>query len=156
MRHLGTALLLVLAVAGCRPNAVGSGSTGADSSQMAVVEFLNGARAQDLQAISKVWGNAESPTRDRVERQELERRLLVIICHLRHDESRIGAPQLGEAGRTIFSAELTRGTRRATVPFTTVRNTRNGRWYVEDVDLRPAREICNAEPMNRPAPQPPR
>jgi hypothetical protein len=146
-------LLLVLAVAGCRPKPM-AGVSGADSAQMAVVEFLNGSRAEDLQAISNVWGNDQSPTRDRVERQELERRLLVIVCHLRHDESRIGPPQLGEAGRTQFSVQLTRGTRSATVPFTTVRNVRNGRWYVEDVDLRPAREICNAEPMQRPAARP--
>jgi len=143
-------MLLVLTAAGCRPGAVGNGSGGADSGQMAVVEFLNAARAQDLQAISAVWGNDESLTRDRVERRELERRLLIIACHLRHDESRIGAAQLGEAGRTLFTARLTHGNITADVPFTTVRNKSNGRWYVEDVDLRPAREICNAEQMTRP------
>lgn len=151
MRRLGIAMLVVLTAVGCRPGAVGNGSGGADSAQMAVVEFLNAARAQDLQAISAVWGNDESLTRDRVERQELERRLLIIACHLRHDESRIGAAQLGEAGRTLFTARLTRGRITADVPFTTVRNKSNGRWYVEDVDLRPAREICNAEQMTRPA-----
>ncbi len=150
MRRLGIAMLLVLTAAGCRPSAVGNGSGGADSGQMAVVEFLNAARAQDLQAISAMWGNDESLTRDRVERQELERRLLIIACHLRHDESRIGAAQLGEAGRTLFTARLTHGNITADVPFTTVRNKSNGRWYVEDVDLRPAREICNAEQMTRP------
>lgn len=155
MNRLGIAMLLVLVAVGCRPKSVGGAATGSDSAQMAVVEFLNGARAQDLQAVSAVWGNDESPTRDRVDRQELERRLLIIVCHLRHEESRIGAPQLGEGGRTLFSAEITRGTRTVTVPFTTVRNKRDGRWYVEDVDLRPAREICNAEPMTRPAPVPP-
>jgi hypothetical protein len=144
-------MLLVLTAAGCRPGSVGDRVGGADSGQMAVMEFLNAARAQDLQAISAVWGNDESLTRDRVERQELERRLLIIACHLRHDESRIGAAQLGEAGRTLFTARLTRGSITADVPFTTVRNKSNGRWYVEDVDLRPAREICNAEQMTRPA-----
>ena len=152
MRRLGIAMLLVLGAVGCRPKSVGGGATGADSAQMAVVEFLNGARAQDLQAVSAVWGNDESPTRDRVDRQELERRLLIIVCHLRHEESRIGAPQLGEAGRTLFTVEITRSGRSASVPFTTVRNKRDGKWYVEEVDLRPAREICNAEPMSRPAP----
>lgn len=154
MRRLGTVMLLVLTAAGCRPSAVGNGAGGADTAQMAVVEFLNAARAQDLQGISAVWGNDESPTRDRVERQELERRLLIIACHLRHEESRIGAAQLGEAGRTLFTARLTRGSITADVPFTTVRNRQNGKWYVEDVDLRPAREICNTEQMTRPAQRP--
>ena len=147
-------MLLVLTAVGCRPRSVGNGAGGADSAQMAVVEFLNAARAQDLQGISAMWGNEESPARDRIGRQELERRLMVIACHLRHEESRIGPAQSGEAGRTLFSVELTRGTRKATVPFTTVRNRRNQRWYVEDVDLRPAREICNSEQMTRPQARP--
>lgn len=147
-------MLLVLASVGCRPKSVGNGAGGADSAQMAVVEFLNAARAQDLQGISAVWGNEESPTRDRVDRQELERRLMIIACHLRHDESRIGTPELGEAGRTLFSVEITRGSRKATLPFTTVKNRRNNKWYVEDLDLRPAREICNAEPVSRPQARP--
>ena len=97
MRRLGIAMMLVLASVSCRPAAVGSGSGGADTAQMAVVEFLNAARAQDLQGISAVWGNDESPTRDRVDRQELERRLMIIACHLRHDESRIGAAQMRDS-----------------------------------------------------------
>lgn len=156
MRRLGYALLVLLTATGCRPGAVAPGAeTGARSSQEAVMQFLGAAREQDLQGMSAIWGNDVSLTRDRVDRQELERRLLVINCHLRHEESRIGAPQLGEAGRVILNVELTRGPRRATVPFTTVRNTKNSRWYVEDIDLRPAREICNAEPMTRPAPRSP-
>lgn len=152
LRRLGLSVLVLLTAAGCRAGAVPSGSTGAASSTEAVVAFLNAAKAQDLQAISAVWGNDESLTRDRVDRQELERRLLIITCHLRHDESRIGAPRLGEAGRNLMNVELVKGTLQATVPFTTVRNPRNDRWYVEDIDLRPARPICNAEPMTRPAP----
>ena len=66
---------------------------GATSSAAAVEQFLSAAKAQDLQAMSAVWGNAVSPMRERVDRQELERRLLIMTCHLRHDTSRIGAAQ---------------------------------------------------------------
>lgn len=153
MRRLGMAMLVLLAMAGCRAAALPTGATtGAATSTEAVLAFLGAAKAQDLQAISAVWGNDESLTRDRVERQELERRLLIINCHLRHDESRIGVAQMGEAGRTLLSVELVSGQARATVPFTTVKNPRDNRWYVEDVDLRPARDICNAAPMSRPVP----
>ncbi len=152
MRRLGVSLLVLLAAVGCRASAVPTGATGAATSTEAVVAFLSAAKAQDLQAISAVWGNEESLTRDRVERQELERRLLIINCHLRHDESRIGVPQMGEAGRTLMTVEIVKGSTTATVPFTTVRNQRNNRWYVEDVDLRPARDICNSAPMSRPVP----
>ncbi len=147
-------MLLMLAVAGCRPRALGGGATGSDTAQMAVAEFLNAARAQDLQAMSNVWGNEESPTRDREDRQTLERRLLVIVCYLRHDESRIGPPQLGEGGRTLFTAEITRRGRTAPVQFTTVRNRRDNRWYVESIDYRAAREFCTSEPMTRPTQRP--
>lgn len=154
MRRLGIAMLLVLASVGCRPTAVGGGTGGADTAQMAVVEFLNAARAQDLQGISAMWGNEESPTRERVDRQELERRLMIIACHLRHDESRIGPAQMGEGGRTVFSVSITRGPTTATLPVTTVKNLRSGKWFVEEVDLRPAARICNAEPMMRPEQRP--
>jgi hypothetical protein len=152
VRRLGIALLLVLGSLGCRPRAVVSNTAGGATSTEAVMMFVDAARRQDLQGMSTVWGNEESLTRDRVSRSELERRLLIIVCHVRHDESRIGAAELGEAGRVLHRVETTRGTRRATIPFTLVKNSRTGRWFVEDIDLRPAREICNAEPVTRMVP----
>ncbi len=142
-------VVLVALMPACR--GVGSGaSAGAESSEQAVVQFLNGSRADDLQAVSAVWGNAESPTRDRVDRQELERRLLIMVCHLRHDESRIGVAQRGELGRTVHQVELVTDGRTVTLPFTTVKNARSGRWFVEDVDLTPARANCRAGSTSRP------
>lgn len=152
MRRLGIAVLVLSVAVGCRAVAVPTGATGAASATEAIVAFISAAKAQDLQAISAVWGNDKALTRDLVDRQELERRLLIINCHLRHDESRIGAPQMGESGRVLMNVELVKGGLRATVPFTAVKNTRNDRWYVEDLDLRPARALCNSEPMSRPVP----
>ena len=138
------ALLVPLALAaGCRA-VRGGPEAGATSSQEAVVQFLAGVKSEDLQAIAAVWGNTASPTRDRVERQELERRLLIMICHLKHDESTLGVAQRGEEDRTIHRVVLTLGGRAVTVPFTLVQNTRSRRWFVEDVDLRPAREFCRS------------
>jgi hypothetical protein len=140
-------ILAALAFLGaCRPSAVGGAATGASSSAAAVQEFLNAGRAQDIQALSAVWGNDESPVRDRVDRQELERRLLIMVCHLRHEESRIGAPQAGEAGRIRHSVELVNGGTTATSAFTTVRNRRSGRWFVEDFDMEPLRRSCMQTP----------
>lgn len=136
-------LLLLVFIGACRQPRSGA-MTGARSSQEAVMQFLDAGRAQDLQAMSAVWGDAEAPTRERVDRQELERRLLIIVCHLRHDESRIGAASPGEAGRVMHDATLTRGDVTATLPFTTVRNRNDGRWYVENVDLRPASGFCTS------------
>lgn len=151
-RRIVVMALLALAV-GCRPAAVGGPTPGAASSEMAVRNFLSAARAQDLQALSAVWGNEDSPTRDRIERQELERRLLIMMCHLRHDESSIGEPQAGEGGRTLRPVELTQGTRRATSNFTLVKNKESGRWFVEDFDMAPLSGFCTQMPPpggNRP------
>ena len=144
-RHVVSLLALAIVV-GCRPGAVGGPAPGASSSENAVSEFLSAARAQDLQALSAVWGNDVSPARDRIERQELERRLLIIMCHLRHDESRIAQRQAGAEGRTLHPVDLSQGTMRATATFTTVRNRKSGRWYVEDFDMRPLRGFCTQMP----------
>lgn len=153
MKRLLAVLVLVL-LAGCRPAAPG-GATGAPASDAAVQQFLFGANAEDLQAMSAVWGNQESPTRDRVSRQELERRLLILVCHLRHDESRIGPAQAGEAGRVLHRVELRKGALTASPMFTTVRNPRDGRWYVEDLDMRAVQPLCAASPRPDPATRPP-
>jgi hypothetical protein len=129
-------------MAGCRAGAVGGAAPGAASSEAVVREFLNAARAQDLQALSAVWGNEDSPTRDRIERQELERRLLIMMCHLRHDESRILEAQAGEAGRTVRPVELTQSAQKVSTTFTLVKNRRSGRWFVEDFDMRPLVGLC--------------
>ncbi len=150
MRRALTLLLLPLIAAACRRQAVGA-ETGAATSQQAVMQFLNAAQSQDLQAMSAVWGNEESPVRDRVGRQELERRLMIMTCHLRHDNSRIGPPAAGEAGRTLFAVELTQGDKKASPQFKTVRNARSGRWFVEEFDMVAVASFCTgAQP--RPAP----
>lgn len=136
-------VLLLVSVPACRA-ALSGPEAGADSSEQAVSQFLAATRAEDLQAMAAVWGNAVSPTRDRVDRRELERRLLIIVCHLKHDESSIGVAQSAAEGRTQHQVDLKQGERTASVNFTTIRNTRSQRWFVEDVDLRTAREFCRA------------
>ena len=107
-------------------------------------QFLSAARAEDLQAMSAVWGNEDGPVRDRVDRKELEQRLLIIACHLRHDDAQIGVAQRAPEGRTLLRADLTQGTKTAAVNFLTIRNTKSGRWFVDDIDLRPVREFCSS------------
>lgn len=150
MRRALSLLLVLVAILGCH-RTVGGPEAGATSSEAAVQQFLFAAKAQDLQAMSAVWGNAESPVRDRADRQQLERRLLLMTCHLRHDESRIGAGNSGEAGKVLHRVDLTQGDKKASPVFTTVRNTRTGRWFVEDFDFQATAGFCTAG--NRPAPQ---
>ena len=151
MRRLVTLVVLVLLV-GCRSTSSGrvpGTAEGSTSGEAAVLQFLEGSRAQDLQAISSVWGDEEMPTRDRVQMQEWERRLLIMMCHLRHDESSIGPAQMAEGGRTVFPVTLRQGEKEAISMFTVARNRRSGRWFVADFDLRPLRDHCTSMPVRR-------
>lgn len=141
-------LALVLILGACRPGGMGT-EPGANTSQEAVLEFLNAARAQDLQAISAVWGDEEGLARDRMERQELERRLILMSCLLRHEESRIGEAQRGEGGRLIHSVVVRQGTQEVTVPFTAARNRNSGRWFVQDFDTRSLQSFCSSPGASR-------
>lgn len=151
-RLLAVAVLVMLA--GCARGG-GGAATGAATSEEAVQQFVFAAKAEDLQAMSAVWGDQQSPTRDRVSRQELERRLLIIVCHLRHDESRIGPAQTGEGGRVLFRVEFTQGRLQASPMFTTVRNLKDGRWYVENLDMRAVQPLCAGSATSRPPTRPP-
>lgn len=139
------AVLLLVVVAGACRRSTGGADGGARTAPEAVVQFLDAARARDLDQMSAVWGNASRPTREEVSRQELEQRLLVMICLLRHDESRLGVATPGEAGRQVFRVELKQGDKLATTTFTTVRNTKTDRWFVEEFDPRPMRDFCSSQ-----------
>jgi hypothetical protein len=120
-------------------------STGASSPRAAVDGFLGAVKAQDLQAMSTVWGNVKGPARDAIERAELEKRELIMQCYLNHDSYRIVSEAPGEASRRVFRVALTRKTSRGPLTRETKFTTLEGpgaRWYVEDVELAPAADLC--------------
>lgn len=142
-----TLMLVVVGMAACH-KATGGPLAGADASDAAVRQFLFAVKSQDLQALSAVWGNDVSPVRERMDQKQVERRSLIMMCHLRHDESRIGPAQASEAGRVLHRVDLTQGAKRASPVFKTVRNKTTGRWFVEDFDLVALRSFCaNSEPQ---------
>jgi hypothetical protein len=108
--------------------------TGAETPHAAVERFLEAARAQDLQAMSVVWGNVKGSQRDQLDRQDLEKREMIMVALLRHDQSNISAPQGALGGRVKFTVDLKQGPLAASPIFTAVRGPSN-RWYVEDFDL---------------------
>ncbi len=137
-------LLLILLVAACARG--GTGPLAGESSPRGAVErFLAAARAKDLQQFAAVWGTAKGPARDHMERGELEKRELVLFCLLTHDQSRIGASQMAEAGKQQFPVELQSGIRSASTRLTVVRGP-SDRWFVENVEVEPLRELCRATP----------
>lgn len=152
MRRFLTFMMLLVLLAGCR-RSIGGPEAGAASSQTAIQQFLNAANAGDIQAMSAVFGDEQSPLRDRVSREEVERRMLIMTCHLKHDAQQIGTAQSGQNGRTQHRVELTQGTKQASPVFVTTKNSRTGRWFVADFDLPAVRDFCGV--ARRPSIPPP-
>ncbi len=138
------ALLFVL---GACTRATGSGPanqlTGSAAPRLAIEQFLNAVKAQDIQAMSSIFGTRSGPARDNIERAELEKRMLIMQCFFNHDKFRITSDGL-QGGKRVFQIELTRGTRTRETSAQVVEGP-SQRWYIETLDIAAVRDFC-AEP----------
>ena len=114
---------------------------GASSPRMAVEQFLAAVRAQDLQAMSAVFGTTRGPSRDNMEREQLEKRLIILQCYFFHDKYRILGESPGESGHRVFAVELTRGRLTRAPHFYTVQGP-EGRWFVDNMEIAAVKEFC--------------
>lgn len=142
MKRSLVAMILVLAA--CGPK-TGGALTGAPAPRVAVEQFLAAVRAQDLQAMSVIWGSEKGPARDLIARQELEKRELIMQCMLAHDRFRILNESVGTDGKQIYRVELRRGPVVRATNFTSVKGP-SDRWYVESADLEPVKDLCRQMP----------
>ena len=142
MKRLAFAFITIVAACGPR---TGGALTGAPAPRTAVEQFLAAVRAQDLQAMSVIWGSERGPARDLIERQELEKRELIMQCMLTHDRFRILSEGPGPEGKRVFRVELRRGTLTRATNFTSVQGP-SDRWYVETADLEPVKDLCRQMP----------
>ncbi|HEU4564399.1 MAG TPA: hypothetical protein VFS05_07120 [Gemmatimonadaceae bacterium] len=125
----------------------GGGATGASSARAAVETFLASVRAQDVQATSAIWGTKSGPARDsdKMNRTQLEQRVLIMQCFLKHDRFRIVNDVPAAEGKRTVRVELTNAGRTRQTNFTTVEGPKS-RWYVESADLEPVKEFCRDVP----------
>jgi hypothetical protein len=114
---------------------------GASSPEAAVNAFMTAAKAQDLQAMSEVWGTSRGSVRETMERTEMERRQLVLISLLCQEGSQLLGSTPGTDGRRLLRVEMTRSNRTVPVIFTTVRGP-GDRWFVEDLEVLRLQELC--------------
>lgn len=126
---------------GVRTTTNNSQLVGASSPRMAVEQFLTAVNAQDLQAMSVVFGTSHGPARDNMERTELDKRLIILQCYFYHDKSRILGENAGEGGERVLNVELTRGRLTRTPRFYTVQGPDN-RWFVDNMEIAAVREFC--------------
>ena len=145
-------LVLCVLVLGACPRANTGTMPGAPAPRAALDGFLNAVRAQDLQAMSNYWGTASGPARDRLDRTELERRELIMQCHLAHNRVRVVDEMAREGGRRVYSVELTYGTVSRTTTITTIQGP-SERWYVENADLTKTQALCEARTAGSAAPR---
>ncbi len=147
MRKLLVLLVAVVASA-CRaapePTPAPGAAFGAAAPRAAVEAFLDAIRAEDLQAISLVWGNEKGALVNdaSVSREEIEQRELLMICFFRHDSARVlDRVQTGEPRNTVFRVELKRGSQTRTPTISTIQGP-SSRWYVVDADIATVRDWC--------------
>jgi len=121
------------------------GQIGANSSRGAVVAFMDAVKVQDLRGMSAMWGNADGPTANRIKRDELEKRLIVIQCLLAHEKWEFAEdnPRLSTGGRQEFIVSLQRKGAKdlGRTTFTTVAAS-GARWFVEDISIGDIKESC--------------
>jgi hypothetical protein len=119
--------------------------TGAPNARGAAQAFLDAGKAQDLQALSAVWGSTKGPLRNTESHDVLEKRELIMMCFFKYDTDSIGSPSAAAGSRIVFPVTLTKGNIVRTTTITTMPGP-GSRWYVETIDLRPIEAMCQRGP----------
>jgi hypothetical protein len=120
-----------------------SSQPGAATAAAAVRAYLASAQSQDLQAMSVIWGSKDGPARATLPRDELEKRELINIRCLTHDNYDILSEAPSAAGKRVFAVMLRRRDQTRTTNFYAVPGP-SGRWYLESFEQEPIREFCVA------------
>lgn len=140
MRRLGIAgVLLAMACGGGA--ALDGRPVGALGPREAVEGFLGAVKSKDLVGMSLVWGNEKGPVRSQFEATELEKRELLLMCHLTHDGYKVldQAPDVG--GTVIVKVELAQGPMKKVKPFSATKGPA-GRWFMSNVDIGDMQQFC--------------
>ena len=139
MPSLLLALLFLLA---CRtPSSRLSPIGGAANPREAIKHFMNAVAAEDLQRLGELWGTSEGAARDRMDRDELEEREIVMLRCLRHDRYEILGEIPSPGGGHAFVVAVTRKEVTRRTNFVSVKGP-NDRWYVRETDMNRLKDIC--------------
>ena len=108
----------------------------------ALATFLAAANAQDLQAMSGVWGDKDGSVRasGKMGREEIEKREIIMMCYLRHDKFRVVSDAPAVDNERLLGVELTKGKLSRTANFNMA--TDGTRWYVRSAELEALRDLC--------------
>jgi hypothetical protein len=118
-----------------------AGQVGGADPTTAVRGFLAAAKQQDLQAMSAYFGDQEGVARDRIPRDALEKREIIMAMCLRHDSYDIIGDAPGMNGARMLAVNLVRGSQSKAVTFEVV-PTAERRWFVRSFDLEKLADFC--------------
>ena len=76
--------------------------------------------------------------------EAIEKRELIMQCYLLHGQSRVVRESPAANGKQEFLVELTKGPLVRATTFYAVEGP-NGRWFVENVDLDPIKDLCRPQ-----------
>src|SRR5687768_5114877 len=139
MKRIVLALALL---ASCRSTPrEGTQITGAPSPRAAVDRLLGAIKAQDLQALGAVWGDKRGAARDIMQRDEYDKRVIVMQCYFSHDQARVLSGPTTKVDTVLFNVELVKGSVRAQTTAKTLQGP-GSRWYVLTLDPVP-QGLCN-------------
>jgi hypothetical protein len=151
------AIVLLVALTACQRQAtVGSpqppapvpGAPGASSPAEAVQKFMTAVKAQDLDALSLIWGTSSGPVRSTMKREEWEMREVTIMGCLKHDSYTMRGDAPAAGGERVLQVALRFQDLTPTTGFTTTRDN-DGRWYVKAVEMDPVRQVCSRRGQGR-------
>ncbi len=91
--------------------------------------------------MSLLFGTNRGPSRDNIERGELEKRLIILQCYFSHDSYRVVDENIGESGHRVVLVDLVRGTNKRSPRFYTIPGP-NNRWYVDNMEIAAVRDFC--------------
>jgi hypothetical protein len=126
-------------------------STGAAAPRLAVEQFLKGAKATDIQAMSNVFGTKAGPARETMDRTELEKRQVILACFFTHDSYRILSEDPGIGGQRDIRVELKKGKVTRQPTFYVIQGP-SQRWYVSNMEIAAVRDFCGNPDPNAQAP----
>lgn len=115
--------------------------TGAASPREAAAQFLNAVKAEDLQAMSTVWGTESGPAREQLDRSDLEKRLIIMQGCYNHDRFSVVNETTDAQGARQVKVDIVRGNRTKSPTFLIVRGP-SDRWYLKDTDFRIMTDFC--------------
>ena len=124
--------------------AVNGGLTGAAAPRLAVEQFLDAAHAGDLQGISVVFGTNRGAARDNMDREELEKREIILQCFFNADRYRVVSETAGTEGHRVVRVELTKGNSVRQPNFFAIQGP-GGRWYVDNMEIAVVRDFCGQQ-----------